>query len=584
MRCPEKSGSAVVLLLALVTSSVSAVEPKRHLVGFSWETLSEMSPQSVEWLNKGALTGGAVSYIQSYSFQRGPTVEDSAERLEFFRNNCRKDIWPTLFLAQITGFNPSEAHVSSKSRKGMEVYKAFTGMDFDNKFGTRKVFEANWVEALRISKAMGWPGIMFDPEMYNDYRNESLARNDPRGTGKKRPGLAELTGITVEEARLKCRELGTRLADLAHETYPAATIWFFYTRLQQTNRNDVTEALVTLGMLQRCKDRGYALRIIDGGEGGHGYLHPSAEEVAHVIRNRYILAKPVLIEYPNFELGGVSAPFVDAKHRANWFVESKIGNMMNIEDHKPIFVECFRNYRTTWLYGASYSYYPFGPDTPRVSKVLAAAMAKTKYATVNLAALPDEPIAMPESLKVKLTGNVLGIPSVHKTPAVGKELYIDLTDPDATGIPLANAAEYPKRGKAKLVLVSKDEDARYRAELRLSDWVTGSHQWPGVETSDFLVSDLTPYSGIAVDVRNVGSHEGEIGWEIGEAGHPRTWYTYYRLAPGDEYTMAVSTQTLGDRMNLENIRFFKLITRRPPNALQFQLGPVVLIRKDADQD
>lgn len=90
MRCPEKNGWAVLLLLALAASCVSAAEPvesKRHLVGFSWETLSEMSLQSVQWLNKGALTGGGVSYIEAYSFQRGPTVETAAERLRFFKDN-----------------------------------------------------------------------------------------------------------------------------------------------------------------------------------------------------------------------------------------------------------------------------------------------------------------------------------------------------------------------------------------------------------------------------------------------------------------------------------------------------------------
>ena len=103
-----------------------------------------------------------------------------------------------------------------------------------------------------------------------------------------------------------------------------------------------------------------------------------------------------------------------------------------------------------------------------------------------------------------------------------------------------------------------------------------------METDKFLVSDLTPYAGVAVDVKNVGSHEGEIGWEIGETGTRRTWYTYYKLAPGDEYTMAVSTETLATRMDLANIQILKLVTRRSPNALQFHLGPIVLLREAAN--
>ena len=237
-------------------------------------------------------------------------------------------------------------------------------------------------------------------------------------------------------------------------------------------------------------------------------------------------------------------------------------------------MELFNNYRTTWLYGASNAYYPFGSSTPRVSTVLRSAMEKSVYAPPDLSTLPDEPEAIPELEKKEIV-ETIDIESVRKTPNV--TVLIDFTKPEETGIELAGAKEMPERAKSKLVLVSKKPGVKYCVELRLGDWKLGWHEWPGIETKKLAIRDFTTYQGIAMDVANAGEHEGEIGWEIGDdAG--QNWYKYYRMKSGEKRTISVTTQMLETRVDHpDKIAYIKVMTRRPKHATRWRLGKLVLV-------
>jgi len=572
------------VLAALVPATLLASDD-RHLVGFTFSnglTLENIGQREIAWLNQGALTGAGIDYVRQYSETiHGPKFADFGERIAWFKTNCRKDIYPVVYTNSMLGFDPTNMNTHSSARNNaakLEHLTGFPGIDLDNSAGVREVFETGWVEAIKIAKGLGSPGIMFDNECYNDGRAAYIdgeALDPGRKETNKGIALAQLRGITPEEAKRQCMSFGAKLADLAHEHYPGMTIWSFFTKLDQPEyRDNSTNATIFRGMLERCKEKGYGLAIVDGGEGGLGYLHPSAAVLAKRIRNRWIKARPILETYPNYELGGVNAPFLDrGKHRAYWMFKERIGDLQTIEDHEPYFVELFNNYRTTWLYGASNAYYPFGSSTPRVAKVLRSAMEKSVYAPPDPATLPDEPEPIAELEKREVV-ETINIESVQKTR--NATVLIDFAKPEETGIGLAGAKEMPERAKSKLVLVSEKPGVKYCVELRLGDWKLGWHEWPGIETKKLPIRDFTAYQGIAMDVANVGEHEGEIGWEIGD-NTGQNWYKYYRMRPGEKRTISVTTQMLETRVDHpDKIAYIKVMTRRPKHATRWRLGKLVL--------
>ena len=581
-----KTGVAGLLVSAVGLAAVADDDgSKRHLVGFTFSngwTLENISRQALAWLNQGALTGAGVDYARQYSgAATGPAADRFGPRIEWLKTNCRKDIWPVLYTNSMLGFDPGNLNTHASARNNASKLKhltAFRGLDLDNAAGMRALFERNWSEAIKIARALGSPGIMFDNECYNDGRAayiDGAALDPQRKETNKSIALAQLRGSTPAETKRQCMALGAQLADLAHDVYPGMTIWSFFTKLDQPEyRDNSTNATIFLGMLERCREQRYTLRIIDGGEGGLGYLHPSATVLAKRIRNRWIKAKPILETYPHYELGGVNAPFIDREtQRAYWMFKDRIGGLQNIEDHEPYFTLLFNNYRTTWLYGASNAYYPFGSSTPRVAAVLRAAMTESVYALPAPGTLPDTPEPIPE-LERKEIVETLDIETVHgaRTTAV----LLNFAKPAETGIAL-DAAAMPARAKAKLVLVSAQPGVRYAVELRLGDWKLGWHEWPGIETKKLPVRDFTAYQGIAMDVANVGEHEGEIGWEIGD-DTGQNWYKYYRLEPGASRTISVTTAMLETRLDhADRVAYIKVMTRRPPHPTRWQLGNLVLV-------
>gem|GEM_PF-6572335 len=157
---------------------------------------------------------------------------------------------------------------------------------------------------------------------------------------------------------------------------------------------------------------------------------------------------------------------------------------------------------------------------------------------------------------------------------------MDWTRPDATGIPLADPDSVPKPGEAVLVPVPENGDPAYVAELRMG----ASTGWPGVRTDTPATRDLNDCAGLAMDVKNVGVHAGELGWEIG-IDKWRQWYSYYTFRPGEEYTISVRTEALELLIrDLDRIGYVQVVTRRNQTPLRFRLGPIRVIPKQAGRN
>lgn len=579
----------MVLLCTLAVLTCSCTLPRhgagakakveRQIVAFTFAgqwNLDTFPEEAIGYLNESVFTGAGITYLDPYSCKNGPTVEDLAERIKFLKTRCKKNIWLVLYLNQMLGFDPNnpEAHPSARGKsKSLSRFTTFRGLDLNNDGGAREIFEANWVEALKIAQALGSPGIMFDTEPYNDSRCYNI-------TGK--PGLAELLNLTPEETAKQVRIFGAKLADLTHETYPEATLWFFMFRL--TQENDVSR-LIALSILERCKEKKYALRIIDGGEDNPGYLHPNAAYLAQMILRRWVLLKPYLSAYPNLEISGVHAPFMEAKSRAYWMDEDAIGALHNVEDMQPLYEELFKNYRYLWVYGAWNAFNPYSPDSERFSKVLRLALAQVDYAPPELAALPappDKPLPPPLPI---IRGSSLKLKNVATTPGV--VTLVDFSEPEKFGINRAFADTWPQTNAVLIVLPSKT-DEKYIAELRFGVWKKGEPEWPTVSATNLPVSDFKSFSGVAIDVKNTGKYPGEIGLQVRD-DNGKAWWDYYYLRPGEEGTISVSVEAMetdfGRRytkrqIDASRVKVIEFLTRRPKTDLQFRLGPCVLAPKE----
>ena len=124
-----------------------------------------------------------------------------------------------------------------------------------------------------------------------------------------------------------------------------------------------------------------------------------------MIQRRAVLAKPYLLEYPNLELSGVHAPFMDQENRAYWQTDDRVGvTIRTVEDMQPLYELLVKNYNSSWFYGARIAFNPFGPDSERFSKVMGAAKATTSYAPLDPNELGDQLPPMPLMPKVDTSG------------------------------------------------------------------------------------------------------------------------------------------------------------------------------------
>ena len=570
---------AALALLSSTAGAVSSNDPERHLVAFTFHApdrrarLDNLTGEQIRWLNNSVLTGAGVEYVGQYTCENGPTFEELSENLVFLKKHCTKHLWPTLFLNTMIGYDPDNTwHHSGAAPQASETLKfqTFRGLDLDNAGGAREIFEANWKVALEIAKTLNSPGLMLDFEAYNDRRADQI--------GGKR-SLAELRGEDPEKLREQIHAFGAELADITHEIYPGATLFCFYTALGypgQTHGEFSTNAQLTVGMLKRCKQKKYNLRILCGGELGLGYTHPNPDYMTRMIQRRAVLAKPYLLEYPNLELSGVHAPFMDQENRAYWQTDDRVGvTIRTVEDMQPLYELLVKNYNSSWFYGARIAFNPFGPDSERFSKVMGAAKATTSYAPLDPSALDDKLPPMPLMPKVDTSG--LKITSAQAV--VGAITLVDWRNPDAHGVTLHPHGKFPEINGVLATSVPPETDDKYAAELRIGRWEEGLEiYWRSVWTRVAL-SDISGHAGIAVDIRNAGKHQGTFHLQVSDHSG-KNFHRAYGLVPGEAFTIAIGIEELAERINIADLKAAQFMTgKRTETDLRFQMGPLVAIPK-----
>lgn len=360
--------------------------PYLLLVTFYSPGIQDFGPNKVQSINRSPYNGVALQLVDGYSTSRA--VPELALTIARFKRACRKHVWPWIFFNRFVGAERGAKKVPKSNR---EYWFSIKGMDLYDEAGALGHFYRIWRKALEVARELGSPGIVVDPEPYNDYgvyEVSYLAKKLSRPT-------------TVVKARLK--DIGRRLTDIADEVYPEATVWLLFSGLGTPERNWLplqekeyrTVTYIVMGMLERAAERRSNLRFVSGGEVSLGYCFLSLQDLTAKMARRSENFASFSTMYPNLILGGTISPWRSVQVKRDWLLRDKCGqsSLKTIEDFGPLFEKLFESYGYVWIYAAGAAEFdPYDPVRATVyHEVLAQALAKANRR--------EKPISLRRSLK-----------------------------------------------------------------------------------------------------------------------------------------------------------------------------------------
>jgi len=570
MRIQWVLASALMMVLGISSFAQGAATPAEsapaYVVGFTFQngySFDNIPPkEALDAFNEGAFDGFGVSYEK---FKKGPRPDDLQTEIAFLNANTRpgKHIWPVVFITTILQYVPGKVHQSWGVGAAMRAQANIPGMDLENETGARDVFEHNWRNSLLIARELNSPGIMFDAEFYFG------------GIGD----IAELAARRSETetvAAAKCQAFGARLADITEQTYPGAVVFWFFTGLHHPEEDWGPVEYICLGALKRAKDIGSRQLHVDGGEGGVGYLHRSVDALEARIHNRWIETREFLQAYPNFELGGVLAPYVDVKERVPWMTFDRIGNEQAAADFQGHFEALFTNYRYTWLYGTHMSPLTgFNPweakHSAAMSVPLRGAKEKARYAPPDLAHLGDE--KRPEGVLFD---------SLDRA-GLSREVWVDLGEPGkAELVPnyWRGQSQDPNAhtGKGGRLVSEAIETAgkKWTAQIEFDGKKVTKWPWPAISVTNLPKTDISAYTGMAVEVYNPSEKPLFARFALFTPGaYPNDqWGCLNETIPGKSAHIFSFT---GVTKPITAISFAAV--KQPDPVMRIYVSPVFLIRK-----
>ena len=328
---------------------LSVTLPYLLLVTFYTAELGDFGTDKLNAIVSSPYNGVAVPLISAYDTGKH-TAEDFAPSVKRLKEGARKDVWPWVFFNRFIGSKEGARSLSPDS--GNAYFRAIKGMDIYNKAGALGDFYGIWKTALEIAKETGSPGIVVDPEAYNNYETYKVSY------------ISEETGIPENEVKKRLAEIGRELARIADETYPDATLWFLFTGLGTPLRtlNPLADkeyrsvTYIVEGMLEYAKEKGSEFKLISGGMLSLGYCSESLGDLKVKILSRRERFEKHLSSFPNLRLGGTIAPWNDVRlKKGDYFTigECRKSKLKDLEDFDPLVKYLLESYEYVWIYAAS---------------------------------------------------------------------------------------------------------------------------------------------------------------------------------------------------------------------------------------
>jgi hypothetical protein len=327
----------------------SSIIPYLLLVTFFSGRINEFKIDKLKAINNSPYNAVAVQFIDAYDTSKY-SLTDFQQSILLFKKESKKHIWPWIFFNRFVSNKMGTISLSHKPAN--EAYFAkINGLDIYNESGALHDFYDIWRISLKMAKELGAPGIVVDPELYNNHRNYEMAY------------LAEQLGKPQAAVKQRLIAVGGELADIVNHEYPQAHLWFFLTGLSKpfpspkplASRDLMTISYIIEGILQEAQKKAMKLTVISGGEYNLGYCHENLPSFQASIKERNTQFQPLLATFPNLQLAGVVAPWDDAAKRTNFMTQGKCAKSVfkNLEDFKQPIQFLATTYKYVWIYGAA---------------------------------------------------------------------------------------------------------------------------------------------------------------------------------------------------------------------------------------
>lgn len=198
-----------------------------------------------------------------------------------------------------------------------------------------------------MAQELGSPGIIVDPEYYNNYLNYEVGY------------LANQVGRPVEEVKTRLQSLGGELMAVAEQEYPHAVIWFLFTGMasEESPRSGSKElpapAYLVWGLLEKAKNLQSEIKIVDGGE-RWGYCYESLADLEGKETARQERFAGLLKTFPQLRVGGTIAPWADRRQKRGWTWRGPCGKsqMTDLRDFQPLIRFLLAAYDYVWIYAS----------------------------------------------------------------------------------------------------------------------------------------------------------------------------------------------------------------------------------------
>src|SRR5882672_3342682 len=351
------------------TSSLGA----HYLLLVNTAIARQLKPQDISAFDKSPYDGLAIAFHYNYDTAPVFSAESLSSQFREWKTLTKKNLWPWVYINRMLG----AGEAATNERVDVPYFHKIRGIDLDDKTGARTDFLQIWKTNLSVAKEMHSPGIVFDPEFYNDHKAYDPAE------------MARETGKSPDQLVDQLKALGAEMADSAAGQYPNGVLWFRFTGFTHKDFKTIggksyypTPVYIAIGLLDRIQQRSYGLRVISGGEGSIGYCHETLVTFQEAIDRRAASFAPILKKYDGIlELAGTLTLWDDRANKSGFVGEGDCAkaSASTIEDLQPYLELMMHKYRYNWIYGSTNGgYFAFDPQrNSRIHKVISNAQAKS---------------------------------------------------------------------------------------------------------------------------------------------------------------------------------------------------------------
>lgn len=347
------------------------------LITFYTPALVNLDPeqqQQLRVLNDSAYAGVAMPLVGSYYTGPIPDFEDLIPRMALAAGTLDLDIWPWVALNRMIGSPKHSQGHPARPAAAVEYFQRIPILDLDNETGARADFLKLFRIAARAARRWGSPGLVIDPEAYNNYLAYRVSY------------VAQQRGESVAQTIAKCEALGADMARIVEEEYPECIVWTLFTRLDEnfakpgdSGRIYTTPAYIIKGFLDYAQHHRVPCKCLCGGEVALGYYNRNPEALRAKIAQRDAKMAWALQTWPeHLFLAGTISPYHDHTLLTGW-IKNSAGDdpeLKTIEDFRSMFRTLFDAYDWVWVYAASAARAgPYDPqNNARYSAVYRAAL------------------------------------------------------------------------------------------------------------------------------------------------------------------------------------------------------------------